>query len=217
VPRAKCEKPPGPLPAIEHFRRLTFRFRDEQWRRLVDLLPNRLALLDVPSDYKENAEKKPHAPRWLLKTMADVVVHETEGAISSYLTTERVSSEYRMPTAANVRAAIQRLRDALKPFVDGSVDTDTADIVPAELDEALAARERQIGGWRSSPVSRRNLQLLCGAIRVFVTNIAGANDAMISNQDVLKYIDFALVCARIDHPHLGKHRDRLTALVFPKD
>jgi hypothetical protein len=211
VPRAKYTKPPGPLPKIEHVQRATFPFRDEQWRKLVHLLPNRLALLDVPSDYT------PHTPNRTLKTIADVVVHETEGAISSYLTTERVSSEHRMPTAANVRAAIRRLRDALKPFVHGWVDTDTADIVPAEFDEALAAREREIGGWRLPPMSRRNLQLLCGKIRVFVTNIARANDAMISDQDVLKYIDFALECARIDHPDLGKHRDRLTALVFPKD
>jgi hypothetical protein len=205
------------LPKIEHVQRATFRFQDKQWRRLVDLLPNRLALLDVPSDYREEAAKAPHAPNRTLKRFADVVVYETEGAISSHLTTERVSSEHRMPTAANVRAAIRRLRYALKPFVDGWVDTDTADIVPAELDEALAARERKIGGCRLPPMSRRNLQLLCGAIRDLVTHIAGAKDAMISDQDILKYIHFALVFARIGHPDLGKHRDRLTALVFPKD
>jgi len=50
VPRAKYTKPPGPLPALEQIQRTQFRFRDNQWRQLTELLPSNLAALGVPAD-----------------------------------------------------------------------------------------------------------------------------------------------------------------------
>jgi hypothetical protein len=215
MPRAKYTKSPGPLPKAEHVRRAEFRFRDEQWLRLTRLLPPHLASLDAQADYKEEAEKLAHAPRRPLKTLADVIVHETEGAVNSHLTASPLLAE-RPVNPAHVRAAIRQLRIALKPFAQGWVDSETADLIPPEFDDTLARRERELESMRLLPAERRMLALLCQMIRILVTKFACANGATMSDPDVLRYIDFALTCGSIKHPDLSKHRDRLAALVFPQ-
>jgi hypothetical protein len=213
MPRTKYAKS-RPLPEAERVRRSKFRFRDEQWLRLTRLLPPHLASLDAPAGYKEEAEKLAHAPRRPLKRLADVIVHETESAVNSHLTASPLLAE-RPLNPANVRAEIQRLRNALKPFVRGWVDSETADLVPPELDDALARRERELETMHLPPMERRMLAQLCQTIGVLVREFARENDASITDLEALRYIDAALKCAGIDHPDLAKHRDRLAALVFP--
>jgi hypothetical protein len=208
VSRAKYTKPPGPLPAIEQIQRSQFRFRDNQWHELTKLLPSKLANLGVVTP--DAAVTLPEK----VKTIADCVIQRTEDAINSHLTASPVISEASI-TPARVRAAIRRLREALKPFLGGRVDIETADIVPADLDAKLAAREHELER-RLPAASQRMLTLLCQTIRITVTNFASANRAPICDQHVLKYIDLALTYARIKHPDLAKHRDRLAALVFEK-
>jgi hypothetical protein len=216
VPRAKYAKPPGQLPAIEHVQRSKFRFRNSQWDRLRKLLPSKLEALSVPFDYIDAAEAS-HPPKRPLKTIADVAIHETEGAINSHLTAQLLFSESgKMPTVAKVRAAIRRLRKALEPFTRGWVDIETADIVPSGLDAALAAREQELAK-PLPPTHRRTLALLCQAIRAIVTELVCANSASMSEQNVIRYIEFALTCAHIDHPDFTKYPDRLAAIVFPKN
>jgi hypothetical protein len=212
VPRAKYIKSPGPLPEVEHIQPSQFRFRDDQWVKLAKLLPHGLASLPAQSEYRKNAAKMPHPPRRMLKTIADVVVYETETVIENYLTAAEQLLSDKMPTVASARAAIQRLRKALEPFTRRWVDTETAELIPEGLDAALEDRERELAGLRPPTTPRRNLIVLCTSIRM----VARLHDATISDWDVLKYIDCALTCARINHPDLAKHRDRLTALVFPK-
>jgi hypothetical protein len=214
VPRAKYIKPPGPLPAIEQVRRSKFRFRDGQRRKLAKLLPRKLASLLIPSDYLEEVTRAPHAPNWKLKTIEDAAVYITEAAISSHLTAGRLPSD-RMPRAANSRVAIRDLRKALRPFTHGWMDEETADIVPADLDARLAARVQVLAKLRCPPVQRRLLEYLCQEIASNVTALACAHCGSISEQNVIRYIDFALTCAGIEHPDFVKHRDRLAALVFP--
>ena len=210
MPRAKYTKPPGPFPAIEQIQRSNFRFRADQRRRLNSLLPSKLSESPVPSDIRDEAAKMPHRPK--VQTIADVVLHDTEALINSYLTARRIATGRNSP--ANVRAAIRQLREALKPFGRGWVDTETADIVPADLDNKLAAREQEIASTRFASVQRENLAILCQAIGEVVIS---ANGGIVREQDIIQYIDAALTCARIKHPDFAKHRDRLAMLVFPKD
>jgi hypothetical protein len=177
-------------------------------------LPPHLASLDAPVDYREEAEKLAHAPRRPLKTLADVIVHETEAAINSHLTANPLLAEGPV-NPANVRAEIQRLRNALKPFVRGWVDSETADLVPPKLDDALARREQELENLRLPSLERRMLAMLCQTVGVIVTKVAREKDASITELEALRYIDASLKCAGIDHPDLAKHRDRLAALVFP--
>jgi hypothetical protein len=216
VPRAKYTQPPGPLTAIEQIHRSTFRFRGDQWRKLVGLLPRELTRLPVPAGYIRKAAEAPHAPNRTLKTIADAVVYITEAAISSHLTAHRLPSD-KMPRKANTRAAIRRLRKALEPFTRGWVDEETADIVPADLDAKLAVRDQEIAKLRLPPLSRRLLQYLCQHISSKVDKIVCAKGAKINNHSLIRYIDFALTCAGIEHPNFPKHRDRLSALIFPQD
>jgi hypothetical protein len=114
VPRAKYTKPPGPFPAIEQIQRSTFRFRNEQWRKLAKLLPCKLAGLGVPPDAAEKLPAK-------VKTIADWVIQITEDEINSHLTANPLISEASI-TPVSVRAAIRRLREALtvnRSWADG--------------------------------------------------------------------------------------------------
>jgi hypothetical protein len=209
VPRTKYTKPPGPLPAIEQIQRSNFRFRHSQWRELTKLLPSKLADLGVPPDAVASLPKK-------VKTMADWVVQETENAINSYLTTSPLSSTSPI-NRANVRAAIRGLRKALKLFVLGWVDSETTDLIPGDLDTKLAARDEEIARMRLPSAQQRALAKLCQFIEVFVRQFVSANGERISEEDTLRYVDASVTFARIKHPSITKHRDRLAALVFPKN
>jgi hypothetical protein len=208
VARAERTKPPGPLLAIEQIQRSKFRFRNNQWRKLTKLLPSRLDQSADLSEYCDAAAKLPHPPKRTLQTIADKVVHETEAAINSYLT----QSAQTQITPAQVRAAIRLLRKALEPFVRGYVDTETANIVPADQDAKLASREQEL------PKKRRlgSLAMLCCCIGA-VVRLATENDETISKQDILRYVDAALDFANIKHPNIKKYRKRFAALVFPQD
>jgi hypothetical protein len=140
-----------------------------------------------------------------VKTVADLLVWGIEDAINSHLTTSSLNSEHKAKPA-NVRAAIRRLRTALKPFVRGWVDTQTAEIVPADLDDRLAAREQEISKQRLPSARQRNLALLCQVIEITVRRWAKANEVEVSENEMLLCIDAALSFANIDHPQIPKHR-----------
>ena len=207
MPRTKYTKPPGPLPAIEEVQRSHFRFRDNQWRELTKLLPCKLVGLGVPPDAASTFPEK-------VKTIADCVIQATEDEINSHLTAGPVFSEG-LFTPARVLAAIRKLREALKPFERGWVDDETADVVPAGLHAKLVAREQEIVRMRLPPLRQRALALLCQRIAVHVRQYASVNGEIISDQDLIGFVDAALNCAHINHPSLSKHRDRLASLIFP--
>jgi hypothetical protein len=84
LPREKYIKPPGPFPRLDRVERADFRFSTAQWQKLTKLLPFRFAELTAPSGPFDMLTR--HPPQRELKTAADVVVHETEGAIASFKT-----------------------------------------------------------------------------------------------------------------------------------
>jgi hypothetical protein len=207
VPRKEHTKPPGPLPAIEDIKRSTFRFRKDQRRKLIELLPPKLADLSVP--FIESVPSN-------VKTIADMAVQATEEAINSHLTAIRLVLEGGL-TPAKVRAAIRRLREALRPFVRGWVDSETAEIIPEDLDDKLAARDQEIATLRLSWPQRRALAMLCQIIVMAVKNCISISGETVSEDDILRYVDAALSFAKIKHSDPKKHRARFAALVFPKD
>jgi hypothetical protein len=207
VPRAKYTKPPD-FPAIERTRRSTFHFRKDQWNKLARLLPYKLAdLTAAPLDSMTPLPEQ-------VRTIADCIIEATENEINSHLTAiSSVTVSHINPAA--VLAAVRLLRRALKPFVSGSVDIETADIVPAELDVKLAAREQELTDMRLPSARQRFLALLCQRIEITVRHWASSNREQVNRSEMLRYIDAALTFARISHPDVGKHRARLAALVFP--
>jgi hypothetical protein len=149
--------------------------------------------------------------------IADLVVQRTEDEINSHLTGSPIISEKPINVADN-RAAISKLRHALRPFARGWVDDETASIIDwVGLDAKLAARDVEIAQLRLSPSKQRVLAMLCQRIEVHVRLFACANGETVSKQNMLRYVDAALSFAGIDHPSFAKHRDRLAAMVFPKD
>jgi hypothetical protein len=185
-----------------------FRFRKDERGKLTKLLPCKLADLKAPP-----SDSQGPLPAHV-RTVADVMVQATEEAINSHLTIIPLISESQI-NPANVRAAIRRLRIALKPFVDGWVDDATDNVVPSDLDAKLAARDHELSQMRLPSARQRALAQLCQRIEVWVRQWASANGEIVGEQDMLRYIDAALTFAKISHPGVDKHRARLAALVFP--
>lgn len=102
VPRAEYTKLPGPFPSIPEIKR--FRFREEQRRTLIQLLPRSLARLSIPSNDPTILPDAAMLPV-IVKTIADLVVHRTEYDIRIFLTTEPLISEGRI-SPSNVKVAI---------------------------------------------------------------------------------------------------------------
>jgi hypothetical protein len=207
VPRSKYTKTPGPLPSSERIARETFRFDDKAQRKLVAILPRRFRQLP-PKNLKA---KLPGA----LETVADLVVAFTEEQIQSYLTS--CSVRVRTPAnLANIKAAIRKLRAALKPFVSGWVDEETATIIPDDLDKRLAERGRELAGKHLPPFKRRILGLLCQTIGAFLKGCASDYQVAFEERDAIRYVATALDYAGIEHSYSTENPSRFAALVFPK-
>jgi hypothetical protein len=152
-----------------------------------------------------------------VKTIRDWVIQRTEEEINFHLTGSPIISGKPINAADN-RTAITQLRNALQPFVRGWVDEETASIINwIDLDAKLSERDAEIAQLRFLPSKQRILGMLCQRIEVHVRLFADANGETVSKQNMLHYIDTVLNFARIKHPSLAKHRNRLAALVFPKD
>jgi hypothetical protein len=216
VPRTQYTKPPGPFQKPDQIPRARFQFTEQQRRALSDLLPDPLHNLPVPDGYTEKAANAAHRPAFKLQTLADIVVYETEGAIASHLTTllllKNRGAQFSNP--ANVRRAIQQLREALKPFVQGWVDDETADLIPDGLDDALAAREQQLKSEKVPSAETRILSFTCETIGDLFKAIEDASDTKMSRRDVRKFVATALDCAGIKYPDPDSHPERLDKLIF---
>ena len=213
MPRSKYTKVPGPLPPIERIARDAFRFDDEARRALIGLLPLQLQQLKVPENVELVVPELPNAA--LHKTIAELIVAWTENKTQSYLKVRRLGG-YTPANPANVKAAITKLRAALKPFVLGWVDYETAEIIPSDLDDRLALRERELSGIRLPPFKQRNLALLCQFIGAFLKQWASANQVPLSERDAIRYVATALDYAGIENSYSTENPSRFAAVVFPK-
>ena len=201
MPRSKYTKAPGPLRPIERIVLEAFRFDDKARRELICLLPRQLQQLRVAENIKQ--------------TLAELIVGYTESDINSFLTSARELGDGPY-NPANVIAAIRKLRAALHPFVAGWVDHETADIIPGDLDDRLAGRERELTGKRLPPLKRRQLGLLCQTIGVYLNTFAAANQVVFEERDKLRFVATALDHAGIEHSYSTENSSRFAALVFPR-
>ena len=212
MPRSEYTKAPGWLPPIERIARDAFRFDDQERRELVTLLPLRLQQLGVPENFKQEAAKLSGTPQ--LETLAELIVALTEERIRSYLTACPLIGDARVNPAIS-KAAIRKLRTALKPFVAGSVDDETT-IIPDSLDRRLVERERELEGMRLPPAKRRHLGFLCQHIGGLLKEFASANKVAFEEPDAIQYVVTALDYAGIEHSYSTENPSRFAALVFPK-
>jgi hypothetical protein len=211
VPRSKYTKAPGPLPPIERIARDTFRFDDGARRELIGLLPAQLQQLRVPENMKQALAESPGSPH--LETLTELIVALTEERVRSYLTTRGLDGDTPL-NPSNVKAAIHKLRWALKPFVEGWVDDETAEIIPDDLDKRLDVRERELAGMRLPPAKQRYLAALCQSIGVVLKCYAQAEVAF-PERDAIRYVATALDYAGIENSYSTENPSRFAALVFP--
>jgi hypothetical protein len=211
MPRTKYTQPPGPFPPSQQIRREKFRFSSQERRALAGLLPDRMNKLTVPDDDRIKAARLSYK----LKTMADLVVYETEALIAAHLTAAKLSKGARVPSPANVGAAIRRLRTALNPFLHGWVDDKTASLIPARLDDRLAVRARELESMKVRSVKQRLLGIVCQSIAAIVRRYAKANKAHIEKRNVREFVAQALDFAGIEYPDPKSHPERLDKLILP--
>ena len=214
MPRSKYTKVPGRFPPIEQIALNDFEFDDIARRELIGLLPLELRQLDLPDNIKQLGAELPGAPK--LKTLAELIIVDTENLIKTYLRVESVVGDCTPSNPANVGAAIRKLRKALEPFVSGSVDEETASIVPDDLDERLARRERDVAKLRLAPYERRRLDVLCQSIGVVLTGVALTCQVTFEIPDKVKFVVTALDYAGIEHSFSKENPSRFAARVFPK-
>jgi hypothetical protein len=176
------------------------------------LLPDRLQQIPVPEPIKQKALEL-HAQQ--PKTLADLILLDTEKLISDHLTSKKaIGSKPISP--AQVRTAIHKLRVVLKPFVAGWVDDVTAELIPEDLDERLASRELALDGRRILP-SKQLLDYLCQQIGALLTQIATEFELLFEEREKLKYVVAALDHAGIENSFSGGNPARFASRVFPKD
>jgi hypothetical protein len=176
------------------------------------LLPDRLQQIPVPEPIKQKALEL-HAQQ--PKTLADLILLDTEKLISDHLTSKEAIGSKRI-SPAKVRTAIHKLRVALKPFVAGWVDDVTAELIPADLDERLASRELALDGKRILP-SKQLLDYLCQQIGALLTQIATEFELLFEEREKLKYVVAALDHAGIENSFSKENPARFAPRVFPKD
>jgi hypothetical protein len=160
LPRSKYTKGPGPFLPIEHVVFDVFHFHEIARKELRGLLPLQFQEIDVSEEIKQIASKLPGTPK--PKTLAELTIMDTENLISSYRTANNAIGSKAI-TPAQVRTAIRKLREALKPFVEGWVDRETAALIPEELDKRLASRELALQDMHIAPL-KQGIDYLCQEI-----------------------------------------------------
>ena len=209
MPRSKYIKPPGPHPRLDGIRRANFRFSDEHRKELVERLPRRFHELGAPNEYRSLLDGTE-------PTLADLIIKFVEDDIVSHLTATSATSGGAPLTPARARAAIRRLREALKPFREGWLDTETCDLIPPDLDACLEQRERELEAMPALPAERRERGVLCERLGIILKRFAEANNVRLERSWALGFIACALDSAGIPHPDPSEHSQRLAALVFPE-
>jgi hypothetical protein len=212
MPREKYAKPPKALPPMEQIPRVTFRFDDENRQELKEMLPARLhelMLQDAPA---------------IGCSVAEVLVQSFENSISSHLTNELRAQRFGVPNRANYVAGINKLRDALAPFVTGSMDAGTVDVLlggflgtpgmfDAEMatntlqrvDGMLADRVRELKDTNMAPAAVRNREVLISELRRALRTC----DAYMSYREQVDFMAQALDFADIEHDDPEAHPGRL--------
>jgi hypothetical protein len=156
VPRSKYTKGPGPFSRIGRIALDVFHFDEVARRKLLVVLPREFqAVAEETEQLASPGTPKP-------KTRAELIIIDTANLISSYRTAANEIGSKAI-TPAQVRAAIRKLREALKPFVEGWVDDETAALIPEELDKRLASRELALQGMHIAPL-KQGIYYLCKEI-----------------------------------------------------
>jgi hypothetical protein len=218
MPYSERERPPGPFTDAAHVRRVPFRFDDEARRQLSELLAKASPELTRPCapPSPEYAAAFADAGLPVPKTPAEWIIGATEQQIRLLLSAREADPKAAPGNPANYRAAIRRLRQAMKPFVLGWVDLKTAEIADwRAIDAALVEREAELAAIkRPIPYQRRELNIICPRIAVAALGGALNVGVELSDDRILRFVHAAMSMAAIELPHPDEHRGRLRELVF---
>lgn len=218
MPRSERERPPGPFTDAARVALVDFRFNAEGRRQLSDLLAKAWPDLTrpCPPPPAETAASLAAAGLPVPKTSLELIIAMSEEQIRLLLSARKADPQAAPGNPANYRAAIRRLRQAMKLFVSGSVDRKTAEIAdwPA-IDAALAQRDADLATIkRPKPYERRELSYNCRLIATAALGGALNVGVELSEDTILHFVHAAMDMAGIELPHPDERRARLRELVF---
>ena len=218
MPRSKWERPPGPLTTAPDVALVDFLFDADERHRLAELLAAASPRLNGPCapPVLAQAASLKAAGMPVPETPAEWIIAAAEQQLRLLLSAQEVDLAAAPANPANYRAAIRRLRHALKPFTAGWADPKTAGLAdwPA-IDETLAARDKELEEIkRPAPYRKRELEYNCRLIATAAWWHAQQAGADLPEETILRFVHAALEAAGIDVPHPDDHRARLRRLVF---
>jgi hypothetical protein len=179
------------------------------------LLPVRICQTLLPAEFFPAIAAQFPRRQATNSTWADFAIAGIEQLIRAYLTGERAMASGAPLTPARDRAAIRKLQNALKPFDAGWLSEKTCDLVPDDLSEKLARRDKELAKMPVRPAAAYGWVTLCGLLGAVLKEVGLECDGR-DRPAALKFVVRVLELAPIKHPDLRDNPRRLAALVFPK-
>jgi predicted RNA-binding Zn ribbon-like protein len=218
MPRVEREPRPGPFTAADRVRRVDFRFDQDTRRDMLRRLRLASPLLDRPSARMDAAQEAAlkGAGLEVPATISEWIIAALEEQTRLLLSARAADPQAVDGNPAAYRAAIRGLREAMRPFVAGWVDPETADIadwpaITAELQqrEAVLTESR-----RPPPADRREVELAAALMASGSKWLALRDGVLLSDDAVLWLVHDALKAGGVEVLHPLERPDRLRALVF---
>ncbi len=218
MPRSERERPPGPFTSADRITLADFTFEAEGRRQLLELLTKASPALGRPcaAPVPANEAALAAAGSAIPETPAEWIIAVTAQQIRLLLSARKADPKAAPGNPANYRAAIRRLRTALKPFVEGWVDPKTALIEDwRAIDAVLAQRDGELARIkRPSAYKYRELQYNLAKIASYAAGHALRAGIKLREDTILRFLHAALSQANIELPHPDEHPARLRKLVF---
>ena len=217
MPASKKTLVPGPFTPAGDIKRADFRFDDVAVRELRVLLPTGLHQ-PAPSPPTEQAAAIAAAKVPMPETYLDWIMMMTREQVLLLVSSwdDDTRSRAAAGSPATYRAAIRKLRHALRPFVDGSMDAATCRAVDWHaIDRVLDQRDVVLALEPRVRTQDRARNDAVGRIARGVQEWASRASVVVDERTVMRFVHRAFSAAGINLPDPDEHADRLRKLVFP--
>jgi hypothetical protein len=205
MPRAG---PPGPFKSAAAIHRVPFNFDSECRRQLIDRLAHDL---QVPAPGSVIASSIAVIEKEAKRSVAERIVDTAEEQIILLHSARADDVKTAPANPTNIRKAIEDLKAAMKPFLEGWVDPVTAGIADwCAIDAALTRREAAL---KVMPRRKPDEAVRFNANVIFSNahQMARAAGFEISKNAAERFTAAVLDAANVKHPEIHEHPGRFSA------
>ena len=218
MPRTEREPTPGPFTPADRVARVDFRFDRDTRRDLARRLRLESPLLERPCAGIDPAHAATLTAAGLPipGTAGEWIIAALEEQVRLLLSAQAADRRAVDGNPASYRAAIRKLREAVRPFAAGWVDPETCGIADwAAIEAALERREAALADIkRPAPAARREVAMAAAMMASGAKWAALRGGVLLSGETVLWLVHDALKAGGIEVPHPLDRPDRLRGVVF---